>query len=125
MKDDYSKETLFQMELSYKPDAKDDNFSLQLEIDYTEITIAGLITRDKNSFHLRLDELEIDDWIAFGIEYRFENYKGDNVPVAVTVDVADLSMLDLGRIATDLYNRATKWAEGLDPKIRGPIFALF
>lgn len=123
LKDDYSKETLFQMALSYKPDAKDDNFSLQLELDGVEISLEGLLSCGKDSFHLRLDEVEVDDTVTFRVEYRFESYAGDNIPVADTVDVANLSMLELGQIAAELYNNVTAWASGLTQEFPDLIYA--
>lgn len=123
LKDDYSKETLFQMALSYKPDAKDDNFSLQLELDGVEIRLEGLLTCGRDSFHLRLDEVEVDHTVTFRVEYRFEAYTGDNIPVADTVDVANLSILELSQIVTELYKNATTWASGLTQEFPDLIYA--
>ena len=125
LKDDYSKETLFQMELSYEPDAKDDNFSLQLEVDGVEISLEGLLSCGRDSFHLRLDEVEVDDTVTFRVEYRFEAYTGDNIPVADTVDVANLSMLELSQIVTKLYKSATTWASGLTQEFPDLIYAFY
>lgn len=125
LKDDYSKETLFQMELSYEPDAKDDNFSLQLEIDGVEISLQGLLTCSKNSFHLRLDEVDFGGMLVLGVEYRMENYKGDDMPTENAVDIANLSNLELGQILSSLYNNATAWAEGLSRDFPDLIYYLF
>ena len=113
------------MELSYEPDAKDDNFSLQLEVDGVEISLEGLLSCGRDSFHLRLDEVEVDDTVTFRVEYRFGSYAGDNIPVADTVDVADLSMLELSQIVTELYKNATAWASGLTQEFPDLIYAFY
>lgn len=105
--------TVAELEMSYAPKEKNDNFEWEMKVDGEKFTAEGQITCSKESVSVNLEKVKLDDYMTFALEYQLGKYEGDGIVIGQELNLTDMSDEELLKIVMELEENAGKLLEGL------------
>lgn len=117
MKVKADKQTLADVELSYAPKAKSDNFSFELSAPGGKLSAEGQVSIDKNALAVRMEKVKIASELTFGFDYQLSKYSGDRVKTGKSESLFEMSQDELAEAFTEIGENATELLEDLISEI--------
>ena len=107
----------FTSEMTFEPDASDENFTWLLDADMAKVEMVGSITGGKSEATVRLDKCSI--WVEgekmadVGMELSVREYQGTGMNTAGAIDLSSITMDELYEEVMAMEGTAMAWAESI------------
>jgi len=105
--------TVAELEMSYEPKEKNDNFEWEMKVDGEKFTAEGQITCSKESVSVNLEKVKLDEYMTFALEYQLGKYEGDGIVIGQELNLTAMSEEELLKTDMKLEENAGKLLEGL------------
>lgn len=120
---------LAEMEMTYAPKEKKDNFSFSLNAGGMGVEMEGQLAGGTNSMELLLEEVEITEYgyklMTLGIECNIGKYDPERINTKGAVNIGELTQEELMEITQELSENATEWATDLQESFPQLMYFLY
>lgn len=111
------KQALADVELSYAPKEKKDNFSFELSAPGGKLSAEGQVSIGKDALAVRMEEVKIASEITFGFDYQLSKYGSDRIKVSKSENLSEMSQDELYEVFMEIGENATDLLEDLVSEI--------